>query len=146
MTNSPRAGLVLATVAEMPGDWSAIPSTGNIEDSLSHGLGWTLEVRRNDLVLMNPLGEGVVKTPLPNLDTGWLQALREDGSCAVFLTPADIDGPADGIIKTAALNNSGRAASIRGSVADDYDKVDPVGRNQPCPCGSGKKFKHCCGK
>ena len=21
-----------------------------------------------------------------------------------------------------------------------------VGRNQPCPCGSGKKFKHCCGK
>ena len=21
-----------------------------------------------------------------------------------------------------------------------------AGRNQPCPCGSGKKFKHCCGK
>jgi preprotein translocase subunit SecA len=20
-----------------------------------------------------------------------------------------------------------------------------VGRNEPCPCGSGKKFKHCCG-
>jgi len=20
-----------------------------------------------------------------------------------------------------------------------------AGRNQPCPCGSGKKFKHCCG-
>jgi len=19
------------------------------------------------------------------------------------------------------------------------------GRNQPCPCGSGKKYKHCCG-
>jgi len=31
-------------------------------------------------------------------------------------------------------------------------KVDPirasreVGRNDPCPCGSGKKFKKCCGK
>jgi hypothetical protein len=30
-------------------------------------------------------------------------------------------------------------------------RVDPlraperVGRNQPCPCGSGKKFKKCCG-
>ena len=22
----------------------------------------------------------------------------------------------------------------------------PVGRNQKCPCGSGKKFKQCCGK
>jgi preprotein translocase subunit SecA len=21
-----------------------------------------------------------------------------------------------------------------------------VGRNKPCPCGSGKKFKHCHGK
>lgn len=25
------------------------------------------------------------------------------------------------------------------------DHVKP-GRNKPCPCGSGKKFKHCCGK
>jgi hypothetical protein len=22
----------------------------------------------------------------------------------------------------------------------------PVGRNDPCPCGSGKKFKQCCGR
>jgi preprotein translocase subunit SecA len=21
-----------------------------------------------------------------------------------------------------------------------------VGRNDPCPCGSGKKYKQCCGK
>lgn len=21
-----------------------------------------------------------------------------------------------------------------------------IGRNQPCPCGSGKKYKHCCGR
>ena len=21
-----------------------------------------------------------------------------------------------------------------------------IGRNEPCPCGSGRKFKHCCGK
>ncbi|UTD05039.1 preprotein translocase subunit SecA [Treponema denticola] len=24
--------------------------------------------------------------------------------------------------------------------------VPKVGRNEPCPCGSGKKYKHCCGK
>jgi len=23
-------------------------------------------------------------------------------------------------------------------------KFDKVGRNDPCPCGSGKKFKNCC--
>jgi yecA family protein len=26
------------------------------------------------------------------------------------------------------------------------DTEPKVGRNQPCPCGSGKKYKHCCGK
>ena len=24
--------------------------------------------------------------------------------------------------------------------------TEKVGRNDPCPCGSGKKFKNCCGK
>jgi len=28
-----------------------------------------------------------------------------------------------------------------------YHRIVPkVGRNEPCPCGSGKKFKQCCGK
>ena len=25
-------------------------------------------------------------------------------------------------------------------------KPHKVGRNDPCPCGSGKKYKHCCGR
>ncbi|MEI6757005.1 MAG: UPF0149 family protein [Chlorobium sp.] len=25
-------------------------------------------------------------------------------------------------------------------------EADRIGRNEPCPCGSGKKFKKCCGK
>ncbi|MCP3919105.1 MAG: hypothetical protein GY711_26480 [bacterium] len=25
-------------------------------------------------------------------------------------------------------------------------KASQTGRNDPCPCGSGKKFKKCCGK
>jgi preprotein translocase subunit SecA len=28
----------------------------------------------------------------------------------------------------------------------DADRFGRVGRNEPCPCGSGKKFKHCHGK
>jgi preprotein translocase subunit SecA len=23
---------------------------------------------------------------------------------------------------------------------------EKIGRNDPCPCGSGKKYKHCCGR
>jgi len=35
---------------------------------------------------------------------------------------------------------------------DKTEKVAPIksagaaGRNDPCPCGSGKKYKKCCGK
>jgi preprotein translocase subunit SecA len=25
-------------------------------------------------------------------------------------------------------------------------KGQKIGRNDPCPCGSGKKYKNCCGK
>ena len=26
------------------------------------------------------------------------------------------------------------------------EKGPKIGRNDPCPCGSGKKYKHCCGR
>jgi preprotein translocase subunit SecA len=33
-----------------------------------------------------------------------------------------------------------------GGLADLASTWGQVGRNEPCPCGSGKKFKHCHGK
>ena len=31
-------------------------------------------------------------------------------------------------------------------IADQFVRPEPkVGRNEPCPCGSGKKYKKCCG-
>jgi preprotein translocase subunit SecA len=40
------------------------------------------------------------------------------------------------------------AAQRPGAVSKPVAKVAgaKVGRNDPCPCGSGKKYKHCCGK
>ena len=41
-----------------------------------------------------------------------------------------------------------RKPSAPGAATVVKDKSDPyanVGRNEPCPCGSGKKFKHCHG-
>ena len=29
---------------------------------------------------------------------------------------------------------------------DTVVKGEKIGRNDPCPCGSGKKYKHCCGR
>ncbi|NLI21937.1 MAG: preprotein translocase subunit SecA [Clostridiales bacterium] len=41
-------------------------------------------------------------------------------------------------------NTNGQAK--KGGAPSSINTPGAVGRNQPCPCGSGKKYKHCCGK
>ncbi len=44
--------------------------------------------------------------------------------------------------REAAMKQQGEAAAPK-----TYRREKPrVGRNDPCPCGSGKKYKHCCGR
>src|SRR5215510_13202490 len=41
-----------------------------------------------------------------------------------------------------------RLSALNGNnfpLAEPYRAPDKVGRNDPCPCGSGKKYKRCCG-
>ena len=33
---------------------------------------------------------------------------------------------------------------LQKKVSNDVNKK--IGRNEPCSCGSGKKYKHCCGR
>lgn len=40
--------------------------------------------------------------------------------------------------------SDGRWVYVDGETA--LQPVKKPGRNAPCPCGSGKKFKHCCGR
>ena len=39
--------------------------------------------------------------------------------------------------------NFGKSRDNKKIKASDINKI---GRNDPCPCGSGKKYKKCCGK
>ena len=49
-------------------------------------------------------------------------------------------------------NGAPKASDIVSEAAAAVEKAKPVrtgpkvGRNDPCPCGSGKKYKQCCGK
>ncbi len=38
------------------------------------------------------------------------------------------------------------SSSSTSTTASALSKKNSVGRNEPCPCGSGKKYKKCCGK
>jgi len=69
------------------------------------------------------------------------------------LPPQDEPGPALGFGGGGDYGGTGlQYAAIDGDTAVlDRNPTDPstwgkVGRNEPCPCGSGKKFKHCHGQ
>jgi len=48
------------------------------------------------------------------------------------------------------VKEAGQWLYVSGDVGEDSQEAgreaDKVGRNSPCPCGSGKKFKRCCGR
>ncbi len=58
------------------------------------------------------------------------------------------------LIKSEIRQNVERKQVIKGEAVNDNNKVkkatpkvvNKIGRNEPCPCGSGKKYKNCCGK
>jgi len=55
------------------------------------------------------------------------------------------DGGAGGAYGFAARELSADAAVLERN-PDDASTWGRVGRNEPCPCGSGKKYKHCHGR
>ena len=57
------------------------------------------------------------------------------------------------LLRAEIRQNSVRKQVAKGEAMSDNKpkkkepkKVSKIGRNEPCPCGSGKKYKNCCGK
>ena len=58
------------------------------------------------------------------------------------------------LLKAEVKQNTERKQTLQGNANDGKEKVKAkpkrvstkIGRNDPCPCGSGKKYKQCCGK
>ena len=72
-----------------------------------------------------------------------IYSIREDTARAVLSVmprPQEIKREA-----VAKVTNAGFAGSGEKTVKKPIKKDVKVGRNDPCPCGSGKKYKKCCG-
>lgn len=65
-------------------------------------------------------------------------------------SPADIQKPltsAPTIIPEPNMRRMGYTQEAAQRIADEaWANRTKVGRNEPCPCGSGKKYKNCCGR
>ena len=85
-----------------------------------------------------------------NMFEDLVSSIQEDATKAVFSLRAQKQEKYNNIvkeesktnIKNISTNENGNSSSKKEPV-----KVEKkVGRNEPCPCGSGKKYKQCCGK
>ena len=86
--------------------------------------------------------------------TNPLQAYTMEGYELFEQLLDDIDQQiAVNLMRTTITLNVEREQTIKGEANDGKEKVKSapkrvkkIGRNDPCPCGSGKKYKQCCGK
>ena len=69
-----------------------------------------------------------------------IAAIREETVRMVLTVPVRVQRPIEReqVMKPDAPN--------AGAQTPYRNKGEKVGRNDPCPCGSGKKYKNCCGK
>ena len=97
--------------------------------------GLRMEVTR---ILMNFQIQTDIPRPAPPQETRESHADPDTGRNAMA-RPAE--PPASGVARTRAPRVA--PAERRPDVPESWGRV---GRNEPCPCGSGKKFKHCHGQ
>jgi len=71
-----------------------------------------------------------------------LDTIQQDVARTIFHVRIEQKGarqPESPMAKVAAVSQS--SSKPQRAVAGKK-----IGRNDPCPCGSGKKYKHCCGR
>jgi len=103
------------------------------------------------------LSSYAVLVPMEPSRSGAHRALRRIEEAAGGLSPEEASLVTD--VLDDRLVAAGRAAVFSAYEEEDYPeddledlpegtgpiRVQKVGRNEPCPCGSGKKYKKCCG-
>jgi len=67
-----------------------------------------------------------------------------DAAAAPYIATAA--RPRVAILREQGVNGHVEAAAGFAMATENASSMPPVGRNEPCPCGSGKKHKNCCGR
>lgn len=82
----------------------------------------------------------------------------KEGRALLGLGPAADDGLVEAVTELIPSSVKAIAAYWRGRAGRSFTTLSPashgeahrvgdkIGRNEPCPCGSGRKFKRCCGR
>jgi preprotein translocase subunit SecA len=91
---------------------------------------------------------GQLLDAVKNEVTRTLMTVRIDSGDQIEQAAQAIEERAEQIsnVTYTAPDESGEPKTVAADLAGLQEAFGQVGRNEPCPCGSGKKFKHCHGK
>jgi preprotein translocase subunit SecA len=99
----------------------------------------TAQLMRIEIVAAPPPDQQ--PAPLPVMEAHKMDPTTGEDEMALALARHGIGPAAGGAAPAAARNAEAPARNPK-----DPTSWGKVGRNEPCPCGSGKKFKHCHGR
>ncbi|MCH9705023.1 MAG: preprotein translocase subunit SecA [Proteobacteria bacterium] len=120
-----------------------------VQASISKML-YALTVKKQGALEGDASGENAENSAIPAPPPPSEQNLRYQHSNASALTSAEPAAPANPANPASATTPATAiAAATTAPTAEPFtvQRTQPkIGRNSPCPCGSGKKYKHCCGK
>ncbi|MDR0356082.1 MAG: preprotein translocase subunit SecA [Deltaproteobacteria bacterium] len=86
--------------------------------------------------LLEKIANGVIASRRANLDASEERAGERKTE---FTPPGKPKRKADDFTYRHGSSSAGQAPQT------EYRSAPKIGRNEPCPCGSGKKYKNCCG-
>ena len=127
-------------------------------DNLREGIGLRAYGQRDPLVEYQHEGYAMFMEMIDRIKEDTLEhlfkinAIREERETAVFdFSRQNLVHEEKGQFENVPLKEEDTQASYKGQLPPakeaTYHREEPkVGRNDPCPCGSGKKYKKCCGK
>lgn len=113
-------------------DWCA----GYLEGTMHWGTDWQDLVADEDLAAPLEVIEAAAGEGDHSLDDA-IARLAES-------LQTRFDDPSDAMLTAVQMVHDVNAERRRGTTV--RREAAKVGRNNPCPCGSGRKFKQCCGK
>ncbi len=103
-------------------------------DQLKHGIGMSAYAQRDPVVEYRIVGSDMYDEMITNIAEDTVKFFFGARPAAKTLEREQVAKPTS--------ENFGGDGSVKKS---PVVKKEKVGRNDPCPCGSGKKYKKCCG-
>lgn len=99
-----------------------------------------------NLVLPNNVGiEGVLVSECPDVTGGFGVIIGMDIICTGDLSITNHKGATWMTFRFPSIGTHDYVQDSKARPATVVRTEPKVGRNEPCPCGSGKKYKKCCG-